>query len=117
MMLWRILIGQKLKGDREMKIKSILKMLVVLFALTISVAPLLGCGCLVEEEQAIQAMTNFGFTDVKVESRFIFFVQWQGCSKSDAVGFHVNGMNAQGKRIKMIVCVGWPFKGATVRSL
>jgi len=75
-----------------------------------------GCGFMANEDQAVRAATNLGFTEVKVDSRAVFFLEWRGCSKSDAAGFTVSGKNPQGNRVKLLVCVGWPFKGATVRS-
>lgn len=76
-----------------------------------------GCGFLADEDQAVRAITNLGFTEVKVESRKVLFLGWRGCSKSDDAGFMVRGKNPQGKTVKVLVCVGWPFKGATIRSM
>lgn len=87
-------------------------MLAVLLALSAA-----GCGFMADEDQAVRAATNLGFTEVKVESRAVFFLEWRGCSKSDDAGFTVTGKNPQGQRVKLLVCVGWPFKGATVRSM
>jgi hypothetical protein len=71
----------------------------------------------VDEDQAVRAVTNLGFTDVTVEDRSVFFMEWRGCSKSDDAVFIVHGKNQQGNRVKLLVCVGWPFKGATIRSM
>lgn len=75
-----------------------------------------GCGFLADEDQAIRAATNLGFTEVKVESRAVAFLKWRGCSKSDDAGFTVTGKNPHGQRVTLLVCVGWPFKGATIRT-
>jgi hypothetical protein len=72
---------------------------------------------LADEDQAVRAVTNLGFTDVKVESRAVFFLNLRGCSQGDSAGFTVTGNNPLGKRVKLLVCVGWPFKGATVRAM
>jgi len=75
------------------------------------------CGYMVDEDHAVRAVTNLGFTEVKIEGKAVFFLEYRGCSKSDDAGFTVSGKNPQGRRVTLLVCVGWPFKGATVRSL
>jgi hypothetical protein len=89
-------------------------MVVVVLMILVSV---IGCGFMSDEDQAIRAATNLGFTEVKVESRVVFFLRWRGCSESDDAGFTVIGKNPRGQRVKLLVCVGWPFKGATIRSM
>ncbi len=94
-----------------------LALLFMLFLCLPVVAFHTGCGFMADEDQAVRAVTNLGFTDVKVESRMVFFLDWRGCGKSDDAGFRVSATNPKGQRVSMLVCVGWPFKGATVRSL
>lgn len=94
-------------------IRRMLALVLVLVAMVFAT----GCGCLVDEAQAVRAVTNLGFTDVKVESKSVAFVEWHGCSKSDDAAFKVSGKNPQGQRVTLTVCVGWPFKGATIRSM
>lgn len=92
----------------------------IMVVLTIALATIMGftsCGFLADEDQAVRAATNLGFTEVKVESRKVLFLKWRGCSQGDDAGFMVSGKNPQGKTVKVLVCVGWPFKGATVRSM
>jgi hypothetical protein len=91
--------------------------MVVLAIALATIVGFTGCGFLADEDQAVRAATNLGFTEVKVESRAVFLLNWRGCSKSDDAGFTVTGKNPQGQRVKLLVCVGWPFKGATVRSM
>lgn len=98
-------------------IKRVLALGLLLSAMAFVIAFAIGCGCLVGEEQAVRAVTNLGFTDVKVESKSVTLVEWHGCSKSDDAAFKVSGKNPQGRRVTLTVCVGWPFKGATVRSM
>ena len=76
---------------------------------------LAGCGAFVEDGLAIKAVRDFGFSDVRIEERHIFFVEWRGCGRGDDAAFKVSGVNPKGIRVHMLVCVGWPFKGATVR--
>jgi len=89
---------------------------VMVAIMLVALVALSGCGFMVDEDQAVRAATNLGFTEVKVESRAVAFLEWRGCSKSDDAGFTVSGKNPQGQRVTLLVCVGWPFKGATVRT-
>jgi hypothetical protein len=89
----------------------------VIAVLLAAILGIAGCGFLADEEQAVRAVTNLGFTEVSVQSRKVLFLEWRGCSKSDDAGFVVTGKNPQGRTVTLLVCVGWPFKGATVRSL
>jgi hypothetical protein len=89
---------------------------IMVVIILVAMATMAGCGFMVDKNQAIRAATNLGFTDVKIEDRAIFFLEWRGCSKSDDAGFTVTGKNSQGQRVTILVCVGWPFKGATVRT-
>ena len=73
-------------------------------------------GSCASEDQAIRAVTNLGFTEVEVLDKDIWFIGLRGCDGHDAALFTVRGKNPAGKVVTVGVCVGWPFKGATVRS-
>lgn len=73
-------------------------------------------GSCADEEQAIRAAENFGFSEVEVLDKSIWFIGFKGCSSSDAALFEVRARNPAGKEVEVGVCVGWPFKGATMRS-
>jgi hypothetical protein len=73
-------------------------------------------GSCADESEAVTAAENFGFTEVKVLDKSIWFVGFRGCDAKDAAVFEVRGKNPAGKVVQISVCVGWPFKGATVRS-
>ena len=76
---------------------------------------LVGCGYLVDEQSAIRAMEDQGFTNVKIVEESRVFPILGGCSDSDTAAFGMNAINSQGKLIGATVCVGWPFKGSTIR--
>lgn len=84
--------------------------------LMISLFLLAGCGAWVDEADAINGVENMGFTNVKIISKHIFAPNWNGCGSDDDVAFKVRATNPTGKRVNLIVCAGWPFKGVTVRS-
>ena len=73
-------------------------------------------GSCADEEQAIRAAENLGFSEVKVIEKSIWFIGFKGCSASDAALFEVVAKNPVGREVEVGVCVGWPFKGATMRS-
>jgi len=96
--------------------KKILSIISIVFVSLLILSPL-GCGYLVDESEAVRAATDMGFTEVRVTDRSVFLSTLKGCSKGDAVAFSVSGKNPQGIRVNILVCVGWPFKGATIRSM
>lgn len=71
---------------------------------------------LVDESKAVRALETQGYTNVEITSRDWFAVSVRGCAKEDVVKFNAEVTNPAGKRVKLFVCVGWPFKGATVRT-
>ena len=75
-----------------------------------------GRGSCADSKQAIRAMENIGFSEVKVIDKSVWFVGFRGCSSHDGAMFTARGINPAGKEVEVSVCVGWPFKGATVRS-
>lgn len=74
------------------------------------------CGVLVDNSEAVNALSNQGFSDIKITDKSVMFMSWRGCSESDAAKFDATAKNALGKQVNVYVCVGWPFKGATIRS-
>ena len=76
-----------------------------------------GCrGTMVSSPNAIRAVESQGYSDVRILSSHIFFVSWRGWSGSDAAAYKMAAKNPLGKQITLIACVGWPFKGATIRT-
>jgi hypothetical protein len=73
-------------------------------------------GSCVDDSQALRAVNTLGFTNAHVVDKSIWFVGFQGCDARDAALFAVQATNPVGKRVIVNVCVGWPFKGATVRG-
>lgn len=73
-------------------------------------------GACVVKGDAVKAVENMGFTDVEVLDKSIWFVGFRGCDKADAALVEVQAKNSAGKVVNVDVCMGWPFKGATVRS-
>ena len=73
-------------------------------------------GCMVSATKAISAMEEQGFSEVEILDHSYLFVGLQGCDSKDSAAFDVRAKNTNGKTVNMVVCSGWPFKGATIRS-
>ncbi len=73
-------------------------------------------GTLVNSEIAVRALKNQGFTNVEILDKDWLAVGLRGCSSSDCAKFEIKADNSAGKKVNVFVCVGWPFKGATIRS-
>ncbi|TSC89098.1 MAG: hypothetical protein G01um10143_479 [Parcubacteria group bacterium Gr01-1014_3] len=74
-------------------------------------------GIFVDESVAVKALDNFGFTNIKILDRDVWFVPLKGGSKEDVVRFTADAINPAGKRVKIYVFSGWLFKSATVRTI
>jgi hypothetical protein len=98
-------------GSPDTMFKSIMGIVILIFVgLAIG-----GRGCQVDDAQAHRALKAAGYSDVRITDRSNWFVSWGGCSDSDAVQWDAVAKNARGESVNVIVCAGWPFKGATVR--
>lgn len=73
-------------------------------------------GILVDESIATRALEKRGYEDVQVLKKDWFLVGVRGCEGTDAAKFVVRATNPAKKTVEVNVCVGWPFKGATLRT-
>jgi len=70
-------------------------------------------------DELLQALFNVekqGYAKVALGTKHYIFVSFRGCSSHDAAMWEAKGINAHGKKVDLIVCSGWPFKGVTVRT-
>lgn len=108
-----------MRRSRRLKAKSWFSAIfTALFFISVFVSVLLLCqrGNCADEESAIRAAENFGFSEVKVIEKSIWFIGLRGCSGGDAALFELRAKNPAGRVVNVGVCLGWPFKGATMRS-
>jgi hypothetical protein len=77
----------------------------------------MGRGSCADPQSAVTALKNQGFSNIIIVDQSYMLVGVRGCDGSDAARFTAQATNPAGKRVKMYVCVGWPFKGATLRSM
>jgi hypothetical protein len=73
-------------------------------------------GSFIDSSEAVRALETQGYSDVNVTESHWFAVVFRGCSNSDSAMFEATAANPAGKTVNVFVCIGWPFKGATVRS-
>jgi hypothetical protein len=77
---------------------------------------LLWPGIYVSESSVVEAVGKQGYSEIIVVDKDVLFVGWSGCSGSDDASFELVATNALGKRVELVACAGWPFKGVTVRT-
>ena len=71
-------------------------------------------GSCADKSQAIGALEAQGFSSISITKHDWFLVGFRGCG-GDAAKFSAKAINSVGKKVTLHVCVGWPFKGATIR--
>jgi hypothetical protein len=85
--------------------------LVIVVALVVNLVP----GFLVNSNDALRAVQNAGYTQPTIVAEHRFLASFAGCDTGDSAGFEVDAINAQNQHVKILVCIGWPLKGATIR--
>jgi hypothetical protein len=88
----------------------------ILIAVVIVLAVFFGCfrGAFVDESVAVRALEKSGYSHVRITDHKWFVVGLRGCGR-DAARFDAIARNPAGQEVKVFVCAGWLFKGATVR--
>lgn len=66
-------------------------------------------------ERAVITLEKVGFSDVEVLNHGWVFPAFRGCG-ADAAIIATEGTNPIGKKVQIDVCIGWPFKGSTIRG-
>jgi len=73
-------------------------------------------GVFTNENEAIRALEIQGYSNITILDKDFFFVGVRGCSSHDAAKYTAKVTNPLNKEVEVFVCVGFPFKGSTVRS-
>lgn len=86
------------------------------FSLALLSVCLFACGT--DDDEAIKALSDQGFSDISITDRGCFFAAMEGCDEKDGNWYHANATNPAGRKVNMLVCCGakLSFKGCTVRS-
>jgi hypothetical protein len=75
-------------------------------------------GCVANDNEAIKALDDQGFSNISIMDRGIFGADWAGCGQDDGAYYKAVATNPAGKRVNLLVCCGgaMSFKGCVVRS-
>lgn len=73
-------------------------------------------GAMVEDVVAIKALEEQGFQKVEINEKAWFLIELRG-GGHDCVRFKAAAINSLNRPVEVLVFAGWPFKGATIRSL
>jgi hypothetical protein len=108
-----------LKRAVQNSIRALVTLVIVcaIAAVALGIATLIFLpGIYVRQDRVALAVENQGFTSVEIVDKSVVFVGWKGCGSGDDAAFNVRATNAQGKRVDLVACAGWHFKGVTIRS-
>ena len=73
-------------------------------------------GLFVDQLIAVRALEKQGYENIQISEKDWFIVGLRGCDGKDAAKFVARATNSLKKEVELNVCVGWPFKGATIRT-
>ena len=73
-------------------------------------------GVFVDPNVAVRTLRMYGYSDIHMLESNWFMVWFRGGGFDDAARFRMAAKNPAGEKVEVCVFVGWPFKGATVRT-
>lgn len=103
------------KGNSKMDKEGCAIVIIVAF-FVIALAFAAGRGAFLSENDAIMAAEKQGYSNVEVREKHIFFIGLRGAGNDDAALFQATATNPAGQKTDILICMGWPFKGATIRT-
>jgi len=74
-------------------------------------------GSCVNAKDVIPGVEKQGYSELRITDSHYMFVGFRGCDTGDAACVEMTGKNPAGVPTDIVACVGWPFKGVTVRTL
>jgi len=74
------------------------------------------CGTLTDSGKAVQLLRDLGYSDIQIIHRDTWFVDFKGGASEDNALYVIRATNPSGKEVTVQVFMGWPWKGATIRS-
>ena len=95
---------------------TLIEVMIVIAIIGILLVVFFPWGVFTNNQTAIDCLETQGWSDVKITEKHVFLVRFKGCSRSDAAMFDATGKNPKREEKNVSVCVGWPFKGATIRT-
>jgi hypothetical protein len=76
---------------------------------------IIGCGALVDEQEAVSTLQDEGYTAINVIEAHYLAPSVYGCAKGDDVAFECSATSSTGKKVAVTVCSSFMFKGSTIR--
>ena len=73
-------------------------------------------GAFVDESRAVKALETQGYSNVTITDHAWLLIGFRGCDAKDAAMFKTRATNPIGREVEVLVCTGWLFKGATIRT-
>ena len=73
-----------------------------------------GCGNLVNDETALRAVKDEGYTAATITEKHTIVPGLYGCDDKDTAGFDVTATNVTGAKVNLTVCCGI-IKACTIR--
>lgn len=101
--------------SRNQKGFTLIELLIVLAIIGILFFALFR-GTFVDADVATRSLEKQGYENIQILEKDWFLVGVRGCGQQDAAKFVVRATNPAKKTVEVNVCVGWPFKGATIRT-
>lgn len=75
-------------------------------------------GLLISEEEAVEAVIKYGYSDVTVLDKSIFNIDGPligNCGVGDDAEFEVAAMNPRGQRVRLTVCADY-WRGFSIKT-
>lgn len=72
-------------------------------------------GSMVSDDEATNALSDAGFTNITITDRDPYFVDFKGCGQDDEMMFKATATNSAGKVVHVTVCTGFFLKNTTIR--
>lgn len=93
--------------------KFIFSVLIVVFGLGFYIFR--GCTSDANEAAAAKALENYGLKNVRILDKDIYFVEFKGCHRDDAVKFTAIAENNVGRNVKINICISTFFHKINIR--
>lgn len=104
------------KGGKKKEVLFTTVSLLPLFIFIMFFAMFFARGVFVDNVRPVEeVMKVHGYTEYTITDKDIFFINFRGCQLGEAAKFEVSAVNSNGESVNLLVCTGWPFKGATIR--
>lgn len=92
-----------------------MKFWILFFVIAFVAFPVFVQPLMTSPSQGVTALRDAGFTHIVLKEKHQTLPEFYGCGRDDVGEFTFRATNPLGVPATVKVCVGWPFKGATIR--